>query len=62
MQVRRSASKYNLHPYWSMTAQRVHRLETSYYGMTWKRVSAMAQQLKSSGRNDFLIEKGKCTM
>ena len=60
--VRTSAKTFDLHEYWSHTAEHVHHLEDSYYDMAWNRVSAMAEQLQTSGKLDYFVEKDKCEM
>lgn len=57
-----SASTFQLGKYWAPTANYVHQVETSYYDMTWNRVLGLTEQLTTDNRDDFMIEKNKCTM
>ena len=54
-----AARRFHLHQHFVETARNFSAKDTTYYDLSEKRLRAMAQLLRSNGRDDFLIEKSK---
>ena len=54
-----AARRFHLHQHFVETARNFSAKDTTYYDRSEKRLRAMAQLLRSNGRDDFLIEKSK---
>ena len=54
-----SAAHFELHPYWAGVG---NASNDSFERLIGARAIDMAEQLRTSGRDDFIIEKDKCRM
>lgn len=57
-----AAKRFYLNQHFVETARNFSGHDTSFYDLVEKRLEAMARLLKTQGRDDFRIEKDKCSM